>query len=53
VDELQIRVEDPTFNGDVDMKEFLDWIDECDRVRKYTSITEKKIMKLVAYNLKG
>lgn len=53
MDELQIRVEVPTFNGDVDMKEFLDWIDECDRVRKYASITEKKIMKLVAYNLKG
>jgi hypothetical protein len=47
-----IKIEISTFNGDQDIKEFLDWIAKCDRVKEYSSFLEEKV-KLVVYNLKG
>jgi hypothetical protein len=36
----------------MNIKKFLDWIIECDRVKKYVSIIEKKMTKLVLFKLK-
>jgi len=36
----------------MNIKKFLDWIIECDKVKKYVSIIEKKMTKLVLFKLK-
>lgn len=48
-----IQIEIPAFNGDLDIKEFHDWITEYDKVNEYLGFSEENIVKLVAYNLKG
>jgi hypothetical protein len=32
-----MKIEILTFNEDLDIEEFLDWIDEYDRVKEYSS----------------
>jgi hypothetical protein len=37
-----IKVQSHTFSGDLDIEEFLNWIAECDKVKGYKNIIEKK-----------
>jgi hypothetical protein len=42
VNEFQIKVKIPIFNGDLDIEEFFDWIAECDRLRN-TKVHRKEV----------
>ena len=48
-----MKMDLPSFNGHVQIEEFLDWIIEVEQFFKYMEIREDKHMKLVAYKLKG
>ncbi|KAF2316940.1 hypothetical protein GH714_007154 [Hevea brasiliensis] len=43
----------PTFNGDLDIEGFLDWLTKVDHFFEYAEILEERKVKLVAYILKG
>jgi hypothetical protein len=48
-----IKIETSTFNRDLDIEEFFDWVAKCDRVKEYSGFLENNMVKLVVYNLKG
>ena len=37
-DEFKLKIDIPTFSGDLDIERFLDWIIEVDRFFEYTEI---------------
>ena len=51
--EYQLKMELPTFNGQLHIEEFLDWLNEVERFFDYMEIPNDKKAKLVAYKLKG
>ena len=52
LDEFKLKVNVPSFNGNLGIKNFLDWIAEIERFFEYMEILEDKQVKLMAYRLK-
>ncbi|KAL4600596.1 hypothetical protein ACB092_11G210400 [Castanea dentata] len=50
--DYQMKVELPSFNGNVSIEEYLDWISEVEKFFDYIYIADDKKMCLVAYELK-
>ena len=48
-----MKVELPSFNGNVSIEEYLDWVSEVERFFDYIGTTDDKQLCLVAYKLKG
>ena len=48
-----MKVELPSFNGNVSIEEYLDWVSEVEKIFNYIGTTDNKQMCLVAYKLKG
>ena len=48
-----MKVELPSFNGNVSIEEYLDWVNEVERFFNYMGIVDDKQVCLVAYKLKG
>ena len=48
-----MKVELPSFNGNVSIEEYLDWVSEVERFFDYMSTTDDKQVYLVVYKLKG
>ena len=48
-----MKVELPSFNGNVSIEEYLDWVNEVERFFNYMGIIDDKQVCLVAYKLKG
>ena len=51
--EYCMNMELPSFNGDVTLEEFLDWVTEVERFFTYMETPKYKQVRLVAYKLKG
>ena len=52
-DDFKLKVDIPTFSGELNMKGFLDWITKVDRFFEYMEIPEEMKVKLVTFRLKG
>ena len=48
-----MKVELPSFNGNVSIEEYLDWVSEVEKFFDYMGIADHKQVCLVAYKLKG
>ena len=48
-----MKVELPSFNGNVSIEEYLDWVNEMKKFFDYMGTTDEKEVCLVAYKLKG
>ena len=48
-----MKVELPSFNGNVSIEEYLDWVSEVERFFDYIGTADDKQLCLVAYKLKG
>ena len=48
-----MNVELPSFNGNVSIEEYLDWVSEVEKFFDYMGTTDEKQVCLVAYKLKG
>ena len=48
-----MKVELPSFNGNVSIEEYLDWVSEVEKFFDYMGTTNDKQVCLVAYKLKG
>jgi len=51
--EYWMKIDLPTFNKHLHIKDFLDWVTEVERFFKYMSIPEEHKLKLVVYKFKG
>ena len=47
-----MKVELPSFNGNVSIEEYLDWVNEVVKIFDYMGIVDDKQVCLVAYKLK-
>ncbi|KAI6691341.1 hypothetical protein NL676_028169 [Syzygium grande] len=52
-EQYQLKVDLPTFNGNLDIEDFLDWLWEVEKFFDAMDIDEDRQVKLVAYKLKG
>jgi hypothetical protein len=41
MNEFQFRVDIPNFNEDLNIKEFLDWVVKCNKIKECMNITKK------------
>ena len=48
-----MKVELPSFNGNVSIEEYLDWVSEMEKFFDYIGIADDKQVCLVPYKLKG
>ena len=48
-----MKVELPSFNGNVSIEEYLDWVSEVEKFFDYIGTVDDKQVCLVAYKLKG
>ena len=48
-----MKVELPSFNGNVSIKKYMDWISEVEKFFYYMGTVDDKQVCLVAYKLKG
>ena len=48
-----MNVELPSFNGNVSIEEYLDWVSDVEKFFDYMGIADDKQVCLVAYKLKG
>ena len=48
-----MNVELPSFNGNVSIEEYLDWVSEVEKFFDYMGTADDKQVCLVAYKLKG
>jgi hypothetical protein len=51
--EYRMKVEIPSFSGNLEIEPFLDWIYEVEKFFDMAYVSEDKHVKLVAYKLKG
>ncbi|XP_062173564.1 uncharacterized protein LOC133879029 [Alnus glutinosa] len=51
--EYRMKIDLPSFNGHLQIEDFLDWVMEVERFYDYMSIHEDHKVKLVAYKFKG
>jgi len=51
--EYRMKIDLPSFNGNLQIEDFLDWVMEVERFFDYMSIHEDRKVKLVAYKFKG
>ena len=51
--DFKLKVGIPSFSGNFNIEDFIDWIAEIDKFFDYMEVLEEKRMKLVAYRLKG
>lgn len=49
----QMKVDFPSFNGHLHIKDFLDWVTEVERFFEYMCIPENRKVKLMAYKFKA
>lgn len=52
-EQYQLKVDLPTFNGHLNIEDFLDWLWEVEKFFDSMEIEEDRQVKLVAYKLKG
>ena len=48
-----MKVELPSFNGNVSIKKYMDWVSEVEKFFYYMGTVDDKQVCLVAYKLKG
>ena len=48
-----MKVELPSFNGNISIEEYLDWVSEVEKFFDYMGTADDKQVYLVAYKLKG
>ena len=48
-----MKIELPSFNGNISIEEYLDWVSEVDNFFDYMDTADDKQVCLVAYKLKG
>ena len=47
------KIEISTFNGNLSIEEFLDWLAECEKFFEYAEIAEARQVKIMVWRLKG
>jgi hypothetical protein len=48
-----VQVQISKFDGDVEVKDFLDWVDSIERYFEWNDVPEEKKVKLVIAKLRG
>ena len=51
--EYKMKIEIPSFNRNLDIESFLDWVYEVEKFFDITYVHKKKHVKFVAYKLNG
>lgn len=52
-EEYKLKMDFPSFNGQIHVEAFIDWLSEVERVFDYMNIKESRKVKLVALRLKS